>query len=942
MIKEKILYMILLIISLLGIWIKVPLFFGQQYLFGGLFVYLFLLMNYNRTAILMASIYIFLPYYYWNNIFTAIIFALEIMFIAAYWIYYQKRATSLTNTVIFYWFGFGLIGSGAINYFLRHFALQEAILSAFKNSLNSVINVFLATVIVFLIQLLIKKNAQYTIHFLMTQIVLTIMVIPLFLYYIVQIPAGFEKNIQIASREVEMEEALSENQVYEWLVTQENMLIDFLQTHTVTSESWNIRLGLPQWTALKVVNNETNETILISPNYTQMKQLFAANEKITTNGKWSNLVKANDGSLYTNYDRIVEIYDIHGNKKQLEINAILKINNLEDQLVRYLKSDSKATFIFKDDEIALGNKETEYDELIMKLIHQNPKLLKEKTFEWSTVAGNQNINYWENASIIAVGKIPRTDWFLVSYKYMAPYKDEILPEYSKQLGGLMLLILFILFSSTMLSKKIIKPIEQLVFETRLSNKYVHEQVEIKWPKTFIKDIQEIINAYRDVLIGLRTSFTTIKQKEEHLQYQAEHDYLTGLWNLKGFIHQLRLIKGDPNTMLSFTNVDMKDFKSINDTLGMKFGDELLCAIAERLQTIMNDGEFVGRHSKDEFFVASLNDDQLKLEQRVHKIIEVVSAPFKISEQTIQMTMHAGISTTTLAQLQEEQFIQNAELALIQAQNDSVSYAYFDSDKASIFQRQAYIQQELRKAINEQSFLVYYQPIVHAKTGKVSAGEALLRWNHPVLGFISPGEFIPIAEANNMIVEIGELVLNRAVENIKQLEKQGVSTEISVNVSTAQLLDIHFTSKVMSILKKYEFQPGQLRLEITESIAITKMDTILGNLHELKSLGVRVSLDDFGSGYSSLNYLKDLPINCVKLDQRFTQGLSDENAIRTIVEGVKNIVHGLGMTMVAEGVEEEEQLRFFQSINCDEIQGYYYSPALPLENFVEWVKQNSTS
>jgi diguanylate cyclase (GGDEF)-like protein len=426
---------------------------------------------------------------------------------------------------------------------------------------------------------------------------------------------------------------------------------------------------------------------------------------------------------------------------------------------------------------------------------------------------------------------------------------------------------------------------------------------------------------------------------EHLAY---HDALTGLPNRPLFIDRLIVALAQAaraNQKLAVFFLDLDRFKDINDSLGHSTGDALLKAVADRIRRCVRDGDTVARFGGDEFtlLVPRMEsvDDAAKIAQ---KIIEVLKIPFQIADRELFVTTSIGIGLYPVDGVDPETLVRNADTAMYRAKEQGRDnyQLYAPAMNARALERLA-LENMLRKAITQNELELHYQPIVHAVTGEIVGVEALLRWNHPQLGLLSPAHFISVAEVSGLIIPIGTWALRVACKQVRQWQKKlHVDLKLSVNLSARQFQQPDLLEQIRNIVEETGLAPSNLELEITESNAMQNAENTIYTLREIKNIGVRIAMDDFGTGYSSLNYLKRFPIDTLKLDQSFVHDVANGATDAAIASAVIDMAHSLRLEVVAEGVETAEQLRFLQQQQCDRIQGYYFSPPLPvsgLENYI---------
>jgi diguanylate cyclase (GGDEF)-like protein len=425
--------------------------------------------------------------------------------------------------------------------------------------------------------------------------------------------------------------------------------------------------------------------------------------------------------------------------------------------------------------------------------------------------------------------------------------------------------------------------------------------------------------------------------EEKLQTMAYHDILTGLPNramlypfLKKAIARCKRKKQEMAVMF----IDLDRFKFINNTMGHDLGDQLLIQVSERLVKCVRDGDIVTRHGGDEFIIIIEDSGKLEVNGIAERILKQFMIPFKLGGEEFFSSPSIGISMYPNDGPTIDDLIKNADTAMYMTKKrGGNNYHYFIHEDEAITERKIIIERGLKKALDQQEFEVHYQPKVSLDTSEIYGLEALLRWNHPELGYIPPDEFIPIAEETGMILPIGRWILEEACKQNKRWQAKGIFISVAVNVSVLQFEDTRFVENVKEILINTGLAPKFLGIEITESVVqnIERSSTII---HELKKLGVEVSLDDFGTGYSSLSVLNKLPIDIVKIDKSFVHEISKNTNTASLVVVMIDIGKIIKFGLVAEGIETEEQALFLRENGCRFGQGYYFSRPVKAEKIEE--------
>lgn len=423
--------------------------------------------------------------------------------------------------------------------------------------------------------------------------------------------------------------------------------------------------------------------------------------------------------------------------------------------------------------------------------------------------------------------------------------------------------------------------------------------------------------------------TEQRRAEERIAHLAHFDALTELPNRVMFRERLnQALQADRDTQVALLYIDIDGFKAVNDSLGHSTGDELLRGIAVRLRGCLNDGGLVARLGGDEFGIIQADvRDQAEVTDLVGRIYTAIRAPFDCMGHQLMTDASIGVALASAGDRDLEQLVKNADLAMYDAKaSGRRTHRFFDPSLEARAKARHLLEVDLRQTVAERGFEIHYQPIVDLRSDRIAGCEALLRWRHPDRGFVSPGEFIPIAEDIGLIDDIGEWVLDTACT---EAARWPANIKIAVNVSPTQFRNRTLVLKVASALARSGLAPSRLELEITEAVLIQDHDTAIEALDQLRALGVSVALDDFGTGYSSLSYLHRFPFDKIKIDRSFISNLSEHKSL-PILQAALGIAASQGMITTAEGVETEAQRRLLRDLGCTQMQGYLFCAAKPAE------------
>jgi len=439
---------------------------------------------------------------------------------------------------------------------------------------------------------------------------------------------------------------------------------------------------------------------------------------------------------------------------------------------------------------------------------------------------------------------------------------------------------------------------------------------------------------------------TLKKLDQVINYMADYDDLTGLPNRDLFRDRLQQAVAqaqNSHQMLAIILLRLNRLKRINDTLGYHAGDVLLRNAAQRFASCMSDNDILARLGSNTFAIVQTHlrtvDDIVTLAE---KICDASARTFTINQQEISTGASLGIAIYPNDSTNAEHLVSHADTAMHQAQRQGSSYQFYSADINNSLQERLALENELYYALDRGELLLHYQPQVSLHSGRIIGVETLIRWQNPTRGLVSPAKFIPIAEETGLIVPIGEWVLRTACAQSLAWQAQGFpALKIAVNLSARQFKQQNLVETVTQVLDATGLDPNYLELELTESLMVDNIQQSINVMQQLHNMGIVLSVDDFGTGYSSLNYLKRFPIHTLRIDQSFVCDLVVNSDDAAIVDAIISLAHSLNLSVIAEGVESQEQLDYLQTKGCDEVQGYYFSRPLPANTFTQLLQEGKT-
>ncbi|MGE7694258.1 EAL domain-containing protein [Lysinibacillus sp. NPDC094177] len=444
--------------------------------------------------------------------------------------------------------------------------------------------------------------------------------------------------------------------------------------------------------------------------------------------------------------------------------------------------------------------------------------------------------------------------------------------------------------------------------------------------------------------GIFTDLSERKIVENELEKRLLTDSLTDVSNRFAYIERMDNLLESTSTISHSVQhavyfLDLDRFKQINDTLGHSVGDTILVEVAKRLKTLLKNKDIIARYGGDEFIITLTNVKNAKEAANfAEKIIGIIEQPLDINGQDIFISTSIGISMYPSDGETTEQLIHCADKAMTYSKKNGLNdYAFYFDELKTDSQRVLLLDSELRRAIENREFELHFQPKISMANEEIQGLEALVRWNSERLGFVSPAEFIPYAEETGLIIPLSEVIIEKACEAVIEMRQCGYKTSVAINISSIHFKQQNFLDSIQAILERYNTPASNFEIEVTERTVMNSANETVSKLVRLKKMGFKISIDDFGTGYSSLSYLVRFPLDYLKIDRSFIQHIGSLDEKQAVVDAIIQMSHRLKMKVVAEGVEQGQQVDILRKMNCDIIQGYYYSKPLPLHELIEFME-----
>ncbi len=954
---------LLMTLAFLGNVGNIELFLGIHFIFGSIFI--FLILHYYNTklgvlAALLSGIY---TVYLWDNLFGLTILLLEAGIVG--YLYNRHKRRLILWDVLFIIF-IGMPISILFSYYLLGFDWLNTLLVMLKQSVNMLLNILIANMLIIVIDSfkVVKGSRRVSLHELLFNLLLLFFLVPLVtsLFYIgkgeiSKVQDSMRNQIKTTYNELNV-------QFRNFYLNNEKQLNTIATLHPFTSDESTKSLNSEDLLLLQ----QSNESIKIlyatdsngdlykihwdDPLLRQHNLNYDQNDLQSFKEHWidqapqpvtyvSDMFRAGPNNRYLFTISVPSIE--FGELKGYIVAAYNPLTAFKTIVEGTNVNNMKITMIDRNNRVLATNDEENqqyYEELVLKgnELYANDPLSVQKEEHVSSLQEWTDM-YYSTLTTIS----PDIPW---KVHISIPISDFENPLYKASINLLLTVFLFAVIA-LLISYLVAKWIQSTLVKVNTLTNNLPEKIanneEIAWPRVIIKEVSSIIDNFKLTELKLRKMFDEIVDSQNELHYLAHFDQLTTLYNRNYMMERFNdLLLQDTQSRMAILFIDLDRFKIVNDTLGHHAGDQVLTEVARRLKEVCDSSSIISRQGGDEFIILLPSiENEWEIEFQANAMIKVLSKPYNLYGNEYHLTASIGISLYPNHGNDIDTLIKYADLAMYSVKdNGKANYMFYTSTLQSNVVSKVTLENELRHAIERNELELYYQPQVNLQNQRITGVEALVRWKHPLHGFVSPAEFIPVAEETGQIIEIGNWILKKACKDARSWQKMGYKPiSMSVNISMRQFLHDNLLLSVQEALKESKLNPKYLKLEITESVAMSKPDQVLQKLEQLKKLNIELALDDFGTGYSSLNYLKSLPVDILKIDRSFIKDIDQNDEDITIVKALIEMAHSFGMTVVAEGVEKECQKDMLTDIHCDLLQGYVFSKPLQARELLKFIIEN---
>ncbi|MBM7649874.1 diguanylate cyclase (GGDEF)-like protein [Bacillus ectoiniformans] len=949
-VRQALGFILLTALSTMGNYFSIELFLGVHFLFSSIFI--FLIISYYGTfpAVVAAAISGAYTIFLWDNPYGLITLILEAWFVGSY--YHRVKRDVIVADVIFLFF---IAMPSSLLFSLLFIGLDEAnsILIMLKQSVNMLVNVLLANLILVLFDSFSKNpgNRQASLQQILFNLFSLFFLIPLvtFLIYIGREEVeSVKSDIETKMSDTSHSLTIQLNNFYHRHVTSlggtANQLkyADEYSGSAVQKEFATIQHTLP---AFKVLYAMDEEGRVIAKHARYALKYF----RIESDRQYPPTKKDRKPYLSDLVTRSVPVIEpvvmltvpIEKDQRNIGyVTGVLKPVSFLSLVQEAAKEEMKVTITDRQDKVIISN---DRNQNITRPIKDSDSIKLHQLSSEKEVYSS--FEQWINTSYSLTSQISKEmPWNIHVQMPVNVYKQALYEKYIKLLGLALGAALLALLVSYLLSRWVQHSLITVIQLTNNLPDKIKKNERIRWPKLTISEISNIIHNFMQMENRLHRMFSEVQAAHNNLEYLAHYDPLTHTFTRSYFIKTFQKLakSADPNTRMALFFIDLDRFKTINDSLGHQAGDSLLIEVSSRLKAVCKENFIISRIGGDEFIVLIPQiEETLLVEQTAQTMVQKLAEPYNVRGNDYHLTASIGISQYPIDGTDSQTLLKNADMAMYSAKNNGKNnYQFYNETIKQQVLSKVEIENELRHAIVRNQLQLYYQPQIDLVTEEICGVEALIRWNHPKLGFVSPDKFISIAEETGLIIEIGEWVLQTACLDAVSWQKAGFRpVSMSVNISMRQFLHENLLDTIKENLRISGLQPSCLKLEITETVAMCQPSLVMERLQQLKQLGIELALDDFGTGYSSLNYLKKLPVDILKIDRAFINEIDQDEKDVTLVKALIEVAHSFGMTVVAEGVEMASQQAKLQSIHCDQLQGYIFSKPLPKSQIEELFQRN---
>jgi diguanylate cyclase (GGDEF)-like protein len=957
--KPILVFLTLTLLGLCGNVFKISLYFGVDFIFGSIALLIIAYLYGPIWSALVSIIINSYTFFLWQHYYGIILFTAEVIVVG---ILLRKKHKSFVLTDILFWV---FIGSPLV-YFLYHKCLGmdniQVVTIILKDITNGVFNALIASIIVTWIPLkkwtfCLEEKTLPSIEKTTTELLLLIVLCTSLIMNTAYSRHEYDHRMADIKIKIESESNKASSIIRTWhndhfyalnMLAQQISESDINSPSRLQQDIEIVKRSFPNFSTIYFADSQ-GKTIAFSPT-TNVKGESTIGIDFSDREYFRKLRKTNRpvvsqifmgrGGVFEPIITINIPVIIHGNfygyiSGSLDID---KIHSLLNENFNIKKT--RVTIIDNNRKIISSNDKTSKP---MQLLNTQKIDIDKESNEYyiHNPEGNNlpAMERWKNSFYAYEAYLGnQLPWTIITERPFLPQQQEIFLSYIKSFIVMFILIVIILIIGILLSRRLTNSIIKLaVLTTNLPIKF-KDYEKLDWPDSKISEICSLIYNFKKMSYMINNNFKTIEDTNKTLEYMAKHDSLTNLPNrvlFKELLNERIGFASKNNKKLAAIYIDVDKFKRINDTFGHSEGDKVLIQIANRFEKCIKNPSTFFRIEGDEFILLLSDiDNKEEILTEIDRITYVIQQPYKLNRLEFQVTVSMGIALYPEDGEDVDTLLKHADMAMYHAkQLGRNNYKFYDSLIENKSLNKLYLEIGLTKALENNEFELYYQPKLGIKSGKMIGAEALIRWNSPEYGLVSPAKFIPIAEETGLILPIGEWVLSNVCKEIKSWKDKGNTIiPISINLSSIQIQKQDFINNVLKIIETTGIEAQWLEFEITESTIIQDIELAIDTIDKIKDIGANVSLDDFGIGFSSLNYIKNFKIDTLKIDASFIADIDKNSASTAIVKTIIGLGRNLNLKVVAEGVETKEQFEFLKKESCDEVQGYYYSKPLSIKEF----------
>ncbi|TFE00598.1 putative bifunctional diguanylate cyclase/phosphodiesterase [Jeotgalibacillus salarius] len=909
---------IILILSGAASFYYIPTLFGIDFLIGSFLTFLLYRLFGFRIALIHSMIFAFATYYIWGHFYGSAAMLMEFLTVI---LLYKKYKQSLIMADMIYWLTLGIPFVFVTYYYLLDLSFVDSLIVALKDTVNGIINILLANLLLFIVSYFFFKKHRQKIQLedVIFHTILTLFLIPAFTMLLFEMSSDSEDVQQQIQSDSQKEYTDAQDTLNMWMYEVRTVLSSqgnfVYSADVIEDELYLATLSEAVWGADEIVLMDSDMNVIAD---------YPENRLNTLN-------ESNYPDFMPNQVRYSPFYfDANNDPYVIATIPLTKPSEFTDEETLYfavsiemkewenLYGNDRRVTVHDQSGMRMDGTANPDDDPFFESIQStfNQGNEEELSFLWMPSDTDTKISSWKNATYVTMGENENTPWTVISTVNTGPYHKELFTQHLYRLIFISIILAFSIFLSTKITKKILRPIHELELITKNLPERVKDSQSIVWPRTRLIDVQLLIINFRKMTRKLSKAFDEVSDQQNKLSRLAKFDPLTNLQNRMGIDESFQEHMS-PETALGIMFMDLDHFKKVNDTLGHGVGDLVLVEVASKLIEVSSAETTVGRLGGDEFILLVPDTSEEDLRKFSSAILKVFKSPLNIDGHMIAITPSIGLALAPDHGTELTEVMQNADIALYESKRNGKNQATFFNNYLNIENEKNQIfEQRLRNALKENLLTIHYDPIYKRNSADLTSAAAKITWPH---GEMTIAQWRTLSKSVHLSKELGNYIVNKAIADASKLSKEGYHIDIMLPLLIDQCYDPKFFTSIEKLLKKYEVNGCALRFVLSEHIPPAEMSFFNDLFKQLNQIGIKIVLDEFGVGYSALLYMNELPIDQIKINAQVLEKNGEKQAADHIVKGVMSIAGSMGLKTIAVNIKNKKQEAFFEEQNADEVQ-----------------------